>query len=103
MPKDAYAFTTGGQAWDISLLERFNTGDRAVRSVARYADAGLLASGWISGERAVLGKHILLEVRHGRGRVVLFGFRPQFRAQTTGTFKLIFNAIYSSVSSEKQP
>jgi hypothetical protein len=101
MPKEAYAFTTGGQAWDISLLEKFNLGEREVRSVARYADAGLLASGWISGERAVLGKHILLEARHGKGRVILFGFRPQFRAQTTGTFKFILNAIYSSVPSEK--
>ena len=96
MPKEAFAFTTGGQAWDISLLEQFNAGEREVRSVARYADAGLLASGWISGEKAVLGKHILIEARHGKGRVILFGFRPQFRAQTAGTYKFILNAIYSS-------
>jgi hypothetical protein len=102
MPKEAFAFTTGGQAWDISLLEKFNVGEREVRSVARYAESGLLASGWLSGERAVLGKHILLEARHGKGRAILFGFRPQFRAQTAGTFKFILNAIYSSVPSDKQ-
>ena len=96
MPKEAFAFTTGGQAWDISLFKEFNAGEREVRSVARYAGSDLLASGWISGERAVLGKHILLEARHGKGRVILFGFRPQFRGQTTGTFKFILNAIYSS-------
>ena len=103
MPKEAFAFTTGGQAWDISLLEKFNVGDREVRSVARYAETALLASGWISGERAVLGKHILVEARHGKGRVILFGFRPQFRGQTAGTFKFILNAIYSSVPQERQP
>ena len=96
MPKDAYAFSTGGQAWDISLLKEFNKGDRQVRSVARYSEASLLASGWLSGERAVLGKHILIEARHGQGRVVLFGFRPQFRGQTAGTFKFLLNAIYTS-------
>ncbi len=94
MPKEAYAFTTGGQAWDISLLKEFNQAGREVTSVARYAGSNLLASGWLSGERAVLDKHIMLEARHGKGRVVLIGFRAQFRGQSAGTFKLLLNAIY---------
>ena len=94
MPKEAFAFSQGGHAWDIGLLEEYNQGDRQIRSVARYATKDLLASGWVSGERAVLGKHLLLEARHGQGRVVLFGFPPQFRGQPFGTFKLLLNAIY---------
>ncbi|MEO7143742.1 MAG: hypothetical protein ABI165_09600, partial [Bryobacteraceae bacterium] len=94
MPENAFAFSSGGQAFEISLLPEFNTGDVEIRTVARYAASNLLASGWISGERAVLGRPILVEARHGKGRVVLFGFRPQFRGQTFGTLKLLLNAIY---------
>jgi len=94
MPKEAIAFSQGGQAYQIALLEEYNQGDRQIRSVARYATANLLASGWVSGERAVLGRHILLEARHGKGRVVLFGFAPQFRGQPFGTFKFLLNAVY---------
>jgi len=94
MPKDAVAFSQGGHAWEIGLLEEYNKGDRQIRSVARYATKDLLASGWVSGERAVLGRHVVLEARHGQGRVVLFGFRPQFRGQPFGTFKLLLNAVY---------
>jgi hypothetical protein len=94
MPTEAYAMSTGGQAFNVSLLPEFNQGDRAVRSVAKYADRNLLASGWISGEKAVLGKDILLEVQMGKGRLVLFGFRPQFRGQSHGTLKLLLNSVY---------
>ncbi len=94
MPREVFAMSTGGQAFEISLLPEFNQGDRAVKSFAKYADKNLLASGWISGERAVLGKSVAVESRLGQGRVVLFGFRPQFRAQSHGTFKMLLNAIY---------
>jgi len=94
MPRQAVAFSSGGQAWDITLVKDANQGEREIRSVARYAESDLLASGWVSGERAVLGKHILIEARHGKGRVVLFGFRPQFRGQPAGTFKFLLNAVY---------
>jgi len=94
MPAQAIAFSTGGQAWDVTLLEEYNRGERETRVVARYAAEKLLASGWISGERQVSGKAALVEARYGRGRVVLFGFRPQFRGQPFGTFKFILNAVY---------
>jgi hypothetical protein len=94
MPQEALAFQSGGQAWDVSLLPDFNKGNRAVRSVARYATKNVLASGWLSGERVVAGRTILAEARMGQGRVILFGFRPQFRGQAFGTFKLVLNSLY---------
>jgi hypothetical protein len=94
MPKEAYLFTTGGQAWDINLMAEFNKGDRETRALVRYASSNLLASGWLSGERTITGKAAMIQARHGQGQVVMFGFRPQFRGQTFGTFKLLLNAIY---------
>lgn len=88
MPAEAIAFSTGGYAFED------DSPDGEVRVIARYATKDLLASGWISGESAVAGKALLVEVRHGSGRVVLFGFRPQFRSQTYATFRLLLNALY---------
>ncbi|MBI4905536.1 MAG: hypothetical protein HY820_18025 [Acidobacteria bacterium] len=94
MPKEGYLFTSGGQAWDISILPAFNKDDREVKAVVRYATKELLASGWLSGERQVTGKAALIHARLGKGKVVLFGFRPQFRGQSFGTFKMVLNAVY---------
>lgn len=96
MPKDAYATMTGGQAFEISMLPAFNQGEREVKAVAWYAKKDLLASGWLTGERAVAGKAAVVDARLGKGHVVLYGFRPQFRGQSFGTFRLILNALYRS-------
>jgi hypothetical protein len=64
-----------------------------VRVVARYARENVLRSGWLLGEEKLRGRIAIAETRLGKGRVVLFGFRPQHRGQTWGTFPFIWNAI----------
>jgi hypothetical protein len=61
--------------------------------VARYPENRILASGWLLGERVLAGRSALCDVRLGSGHVILFGMRPQYRAQSYQTFKLFFNAL----------
>jgi hypothetical protein len=62
-------------------------------AVARYPDSGIRASGWLLGEKYIAGRTALIHTRYGSGNIILFGMRPQYRAQSYLTFKLFFNAL----------
>ena len=62
--------------------------------IARYAKDNVLRSGWLRGEERVKDRIALAEiVGMGKGRIVLFAFRPQHRGQAWGTLPFIWNAI----------
>jgi len=66
-----------------------------VTAVATYSSKDILMSGWALGEdKYIKNKGAMMNVGHGKGHVILFGFRPQFRGQARNTYKLIFNSIY---------
>ncbi len=91
MPQIGHVYVTNSPAFQTSVPPRVDI-DRRV--VARYDEKeSALASGYLNQPEKLKGRSALVEVTWGKGRIVLFGFRPQHRAQTYGTFKLLFNAI----------
>lgn len=108
-PQTAASFQRS-RAFEILRLEKVAEGGRVevpdppdppVDVVARYAERDLLMSGWALGaDRYLAGRPAMVRVRHAQGSVVLFAFRPQFRAQPRGTYKLIFNSLYGATVKE---
>ncbi len=100
MPAETHAFLDGAYAFESRKLKS-GEAPATVRAIASYADKDLLASGWIRGEGAIAGKDAVTEVSFGKGRVLLFGIRPQFRGQTFATFKLILNSLYMASATKR--
>ena len=79
---------------DVYQVRR-NTKNFRVSRIASYKSRDILESGWLLGEEHIAEKAVGVVVTHGEGDIVLTGIRPQFRAQTHGTYKLLFNALIS--------
>ena len=67
------------------------------QSIASFDTDNPLLSGWIQGANFLKGNSVLAQQNVGKGHLILFGFRPQYRAISEVTYKFLFNALlYSS-------
>jgi hypothetical protein len=86
LPGNIAIWAEESPAWDVPASSK-------ARAVARYASDHVLASGWLLGESYLENRAALVDVLIGDGRAVLFGMRPQYRAQSYQAFKLFFNSF----------
>jgi hypothetical protein len=68
---------------------------KGVRPVAWFDSAHPLRSGWAWGQGYLDGTVAIAEAKVGRGQLYMFGPEITFRAQPHGTFRFLFNGIYS--------
>jgi hypothetical protein len=96
MPKETIAWAEDSPAFEVANDPEATVPAANVRVVASYpADKDPLLSGWLLGGDKLKGKAALVEVTMGKGRMILFGFRPQYRAQSEATYPLFFNSLSS--------
>ena len=92
MKEEAFAFFGGGRAYEP---DGWDAAAGNMRVVATWPSEGrVLASGEMLGDEFLAGRGAVIEVDYDDGKIVMYGFRVQHRAQTQGTFKLFFNALY---------
>ena len=88
MPKESIAWFENSPAFEITDMTN-------AKIIAKYPEKteDILLSGWALGAEKLAGKAALVEFTMGKGKIILFGFRPQYRGQSLATFPLLFNAI----------
>jgi hypothetical protein len=97
MPDDGLAlFMADSQVYEVTSTAT----SQDVEILATYVDRDILQSGWLLGEGVIAKKAAAVSAKYGAGKVVLLGFRPQNRAQTHGTFKMVFNALLNTPPSQ---
>ena len=69
---------------------------KGVRPVGWFGTPAPLRSGWAYGQGYLEGGVQVIDASIGKGKLFLFAPEITFRAQPAGTFKFLFNGIYSA-------
>lgn len=67
-----------------------------VKPLAWFGDENPLRSGWVWGPAYLQGGVAAFEAQVGKGKLIVYGPEITFRAQSHGTFKLLFNELLQS-------
>ena len=90
MPAEALILHWNGPVFEVT--DRFHANEYPI--IVRFQQDNLLKSGYLCGEDKIVGRAACLQAPCGKGEAILYGFAPSKRAQTHGTFKLLFNGLY---------
>ena len=92
----------GNETLDLiqTLAHRIEAGADNIRPIAWFDSPAPLRSGWAWGERALEGGIAMAQADVGAGHLFLFGPEVLFRAQPHGTFRFVFNGLYSSAGTD---
>jgi len=92
LPSEVSAFVDAPIAFQTSSP----TADVQRSVIAWYPEDAkdILVSGYAHGAEKLARKAAAVSFTKGKGKIVMFGFRVQHRAQTEGTFQMLFNAIF---------
>ncbi|GIF68448.1 peptidase [Asanoa ishikariensis] len=77
-----------------SPIFQVNEGASGVSVAATWPETKLLKSGFLLGEDLIGGQPAVVTSKVGKGEVVMIGFKAQHRAQSHGTYRFLFNAMY---------
>jgi len=87
-------FQRGNHAYQVITSDRNHDVDR----IATFVERDVMESGLLLGEDRIVNRAAIIQIRQGEGRLILYGFQPEHRVQTHGTFKFIFNALVSQLA-----
>jgi hypothetical protein len=91
-PQGLVVFIAGSQAYEIVPGEH----NERIETIVTFVDRDILRSGWLLGEEKIAKRAAMVSAQLGKGRVVLIGFRAQHRAQTHGTYKVLFDTLVTA-------
>ena len=89
----------GSFAWAMHLGGYVMRSPDPAKVALRYPPSGsadFFMSGEADGEAALGGTAAVIDERVGAGRIVSFGFEPNFRAFTDGTQRILHNAMFGA-------
>jgi hypothetical protein len=89
MQQDVGAFFRGEPVFTTSLPEF----DMDRRVIANFPEKKILMSGYCEQEEKLANRAALVWLKKGKGQLVLMSFDPIFRASTSATYKILFNAL----------
>ena len=94
MPRESIAWAEDSPVFEVVQNANSSVPATNVKIIGWYPrDKDPLLSGWLLGGERIKGKAALVEVTMGKGRIILFGFRPQYRGQSLATYPLFFNSL----------